>query len=220
MPSFTFRLLPLCGCALAACTADFGQFDFSGLSSVRDAGADASTAANGGSGARGSGGRSSGDGGANSGGRPSGGSTGAGGSARDSGNAPDADVGLRDAAADTGAVTDGRAPDANVTGPDAAPAEASVADGNASDAGGDASASACDVRYGAADGYTLCSSTPTSCTFYVFTRGSNCEALCASLSGSCIDAANNQGAQPCVIGNPSDTCQTARDDTICTCSSP
>lgn len=75
----------------------------------------------------------------------------------------------------------------------------------------------CIERYGTALGFELCSATATSCTLAAMTNGT-CNALCTGLSGSCLDALenNNTPGQACVAqGNGQ--CSDDRSTNICVC---
>ena len=72
----------------------------------------------------------------------------------------------------------------------------------------------CMQRYGGADSFELCTTTATSCKFYVHTNGSSCGDLCTSLGGTCVEAYD---------GDCGDISSTVRDctftlgDQVCNC---
>jgi hypothetical protein len=180
--------------SLGACSNDYSQFDFDmtplegGAEDATDDGA--STGGTGGTG--GSSGGGSGGGGAGSGGTGgTGGGTGGGGATGGAGGTT-----IPDAAPDS--PTDGAA------GPDATspPIDSGLA--------------SCNSLYGGASMYVFCSEGPSSCTFAAATLGT-CTMVCSTLGGTCLDADDN-GTLPCVATTTVDTCATARQTAICTCS--
>ena len=97
---------------------------------------------------------------------------------------------------------DAASPDADP--PDASPPDAGFVGG-------------CDIIFGTADGYQLCSDSQTTCSFAVTTNGQTCNQICASFMSTCVAAYDNAG--PCeVLGQ--DTCDTPRTTEICECSRP
>lgn len=74
---------------------------------------------------------------------------------------------------------------------------------------------ACVLKYGSLPDYELCSSTPTSCTFYIDSNGSKtCVEECGSVGGTCLDSQdgdcdnllNSRGCDAGPLG-----------DQVCTC---
>ena len=84
------------------------------------------------------------------------------------------------------------------------------------EAGTDATpAERCTAKYGSLGQFDLCSSTETSCTFYVDTNtNTTCNAVCASLGGTCIDSADGDCAN---MNNP-EQCVESHGDQVCICS--
>jgi hypothetical protein len=88
--------------------------------------------------------------------------------------------------------------------------------------GGESSSSteappSCDELYGMAQGYLLCLETLNECHFATITNGGNCNALCSTYGGACIDAFDNTDG--CAVIRPDmDTCETNRYSEICVCS--
>jgi hypothetical protein len=184
--------------ALPACTHDFSVFEVSartardGSGSGGDGPSDGSSGGGLGSGAAGSGAGGLGSSGGAAGQRSSGGAAGSS-SAGGASNAGDA--------SNTGGKrnTGGR-PGTGDAGTDA-----------------DAGLRRCAAKYGAASGYVLCTETATTCRFFATTAGGTCNTLCANLGGTCSDQDNDDGVNPCAIGDPTDTCATPRTNAICVC---
>ncbi|MCA9665742.1 MAG: hypothetical protein KC503_09150, partial [Myxococcales bacterium] len=134
--------------------------------------------------------------------------------------APDATVDTLapDATVDTlapDATVDTLAPDSTVDtlAPD------STVDTLAPDTSVDASADqgivSCKAKYGAANGFSLCAETGTTCKFYVRTNGATCGTLCAAFGGSCFGGRDNAGT----CGEfGTDSCNIGRQSQVCRCS--
>jgi hypothetical protein len=76
----------------------------------------------------------------------------------------------------------------------------------------------CTTKYGGVGQFELCSSTETSCTFYVNVGGGGgqplCGEICGPLGGTCIDNTDGDCQNP---GNPQ-LCMDGHTDQVCTCS--
>ena len=72
----------------------------------------------------------------------------------------------------------------------------------------------CQARYGAADSYELCVTTPTSCKFYVHTNGGSCGDLCASLGGTCSESYDGSCGD---ISSTVSSCTATFGDQVCNC---
>ncbi len=70
----------------------------------------------------------------------------------------------------------------------------------------------CTARYGTADRYQLCATTPTSCRFYVRTNGT-CAALCSGLGGTCVSSHDGD----CQSTPSIRECTRSLIDQVCTC---
>lgn len=121
---------------------------------------------------------------------------------------------LRDASADSGSIDGGR---------DAGMRDAGMRDAGMPDAGRDGGRdagrrSSCDDLYGSAPGYVYCAETAISCEFSANTNGGDCNDLCLSLGGICLEAYDN--ADPVCMRRPEfgDDCFTDRGNEICICS--
>lgn len=110
-------------------------------------------------------------------------------------------TGASDAAATDGAPLDGPVTD----GP--------VADGPAADSREPPS---CDEQFGAANGYQLCSETPTTCTFDVMADNTSCDDQCALFGSTCEDARDSDAGAPCVDSGGT-SCGTPHNAVMCTC---
>jgi len=75
----------------------------------------------------------------------------------------------------------------------------------------------CLAKYGTLGQYELCSSTPTSCTFYVDIGSgkAKCPALCEPLGGTCLQS--RDGSCSDTNHGPED-CDGDHTDQVCTCS--
>ena len=72
----------------------------------------------------------------------------------------------------------------------------------------------CMQRFGGADSYELCVTTPTSCKFYVRTDGSSCGALCTTLGGTCVEAYDGNCGD---ISSTVRACDYELGDQVCNC---
>jgi hypothetical protein len=92
-----------------------------------------------------------------------------------------------------------------------------VSDINSSDvdSSSDTPALTCTERYGATNGFQLCTETATFCSFVAIKKGSSCTDLCARFGGTCLSAKVN--SSNCLAGSPSSCDDTTNYDDICTC---
>lgn len=72
----------------------------------------------------------------------------------------------------------------------------------------------CMQRFGTADSYELCLTTPTSCKFYVHTNDGSCGDLCASLGGTCIESYDGDCS---AISSTIRDCTFTLGDQVCNC---
>jgi hypothetical protein len=79
---------------------------------------------------------------------------------------------------------------------------------------------ACDVLFGEAPGYQLCSEDELSCSFNVALLGETCTAACILLETTCLAAFANEDVDLCAPLVTDDTCDTARQSQICVCARP
>lgn len=75
----------------------------------------------------------------------------------------------------------------------------------------------CADAFGAAERYELCETPNDDCKFYVATNNSDCNALCASFSSTCVDSFDGDCASP---SNNSGGCVATLGDQICVCALP
>jgi hypothetical protein len=75
----------------------------------------------------------------------------------------------------------------------------------------------CAELFGSAPEFLLCGETDTTCSFNAFTDGGTCEQMCGSLGSTCTGATDNDGSSCNAIPGSADTCQTPRQNEICTC---
>jgi hypothetical protein len=98
--------------------------------------------------------------------------------------------------------------------------------GMASDAAFDSNATdaaplvACDVLFGQAPGYQLCSEDEVSCSFNVNLAGETCTAACQMLQTTCLGAFDNNDDLCLPVEATGDTCDTTRSSEICVCARP
>lgn len=202
----------------ASCTHDFDGFRVGGASPAADPGGRDGAPVDGGSVLDSSAAAAEGAaGGGGAGGLPAAGAAGAPAAPSPEG-ARDARVdAARDARPDSAVVDAGSALDAarEASIRDARSEPESAADAaNATDA-----APSCDMLFGSAIGYLLCSETPTTCSFNTTLAQTTCNDLCASLGSVCVSALDNNGP-PCVAVSFGDTCATVRNSEICECERP
>jgi hypothetical protein len=125
------------------------------------------------------------------------------------------------AASNDSGTTQGVLPETS-TGEVASTGEGSSSGLAGTSSGGESSSSteappSCDELYGMAQGYLLCLETLNECHFATITNGGNCNALCSTYGGACIDAFDNTDG--CAVIRPDmDTCETNRYSEICVCS--
>ncbi|HVU03513.1 MAG TPA: hypothetical protein VHE30_17260 [Polyangiaceae bacterium] len=190
-----------------ACTQDFSVFDVSGRGST-DGGAGGSQP----SGDAAAGGATSSTGGAGTGGGAStGGATSGGASGGDaSGTGGQGTGGAGTGGAGTGGAGTGGAGTGGV-GTGGSGSGGANTGGSSQDSG-----TSCDALYSAAPGYVLCTETATTCRFGANTNGGSCRTVCSDLGGNCLDQDDN-GNDACTATNPTDDCNTTRQNAICVC---
>lgn len=79
---------------------------------------------------------------------------------------------------------------------------------------------ACDVLFGEAPGYQLCSEDAVSCSFNVNLAGETCTIACQRLETTCLAAFDNETELCVPIEVTGDTCDLARQSEICVCARP
>jgi hypothetical protein len=179
--------------SLGACSNDYSQFDFD--TTPLEGGAEDAPPDDGAS-----------TGGSQTGGSSGGGSGGAAGSGGTGGGSGGTGGGPTGGAGGSPSVPDA-APDGPTDG---------AAGTDATSSPVDSGLASCDTLYSGASMYVFCTEGPSSCTFAAATLGT-CTTVCLTFGGTCLDADDN-GTEPCVATNTLDTCATARQTAICTCS--
>ncbi len=78
----------------------------------------------------------------------------------------------------------------------------------------------CEMLFGAAPGYQLCSENDLSCSFNVNLAGETCTIACERLETTCLEAFDNADDLCAPIEATGDNCDTARGSEICVCARP
>jgi hypothetical protein len=79
--------------------------------------------------------------------------------------------------------------------------------------------SVCNITFGTSAGYTLCSESATSCTFYTLLNGvDSCTSRCASFETTCLRSIHD-GEETCEIDGTG-SCDDVANDRLCECEKP